>query len=88
MTQLWYRDIIHANQLIIQLSWESGRAKPNQKTSQLFLLFSVSPDTYFESEYDIVNQYLQLSPQLNQHKKPTPYVEDLLQSQEQNMHET
>lgn len=81
MTQAEIADIIRINRSSYN-SWESGRAKPNQKNlSALSSIFGVS-DTYFESEYDIVNHYLQLSP-VNQQKADT-YVEDLLQSQEQN----
>lgn len=81
MTQAEIADIIRINRSSYN-SWESGRAKPNQKNlSALSSIFGVS-DTYFESEYDIVNHYLQLNP-MNQQKADT-YVEDLLQSQEQN----
>ena len=81
MTQAEIADIIRINRSSYN-SWESGRAKPNQKNlSALSSIFGVS-NTYFESEYEIVNHYLQLSP-VNQQKADT-YVEDLLQSQEQN----
>jgi phage repressor protein C with HTH and peptisase S24 domain len=80
MTQAEIADIIRINRSSYN-SWESGRAKPNQKNlSALASILGVS-DTYFESEYDIMNHYLQLNP-MNQQKADT-YVEDLLQSQEQ-----
>lgn len=42
-------------------SWETGRAKPNEKNLQLLSqILDVEP-TYFESEHDIVNYYLQLN---------------------------
>ena len=80
MTQAEIADIIRINRSSYN-SWESGRAKPNQKNlSALASILGVS-DTYFESEYDIMNHYLQLNP-MNQQKADN-YVEDLLQSQEQ-----
>ena len=80
MTQAEIADIIRINRSSYN-SWESGRAKPNQKNlSALASILGVS-DTYFESEYEIMNHYLQLNP-MNQQKADT-YVEDLLQSQEQ-----
>lgn len=80
MTQAEIADIIRINRSSYN-SWESGRAKPNQKNlSALASILGVS-DTYFESEYDIMNHYLQLNP-MNQQKADT-YVEDLLQSQKQ-----
>lgn len=80
MTQAEIADIIRINRSSYN-SWESGRAKPNQKNlSALASILGVS-DTYFESEYEIMNRYLQLNP-MNQQKADT-YVEDLLQSQEQ-----
>lgn len=43
------------------LAWESGKTQPNQKNRQALAdLLGVEP-TYFESEYEIVNTYLQLS---------------------------
>lgn len=42
-------------------SWESGRAKPNQKNLQLLSeILDVEP-SYFESEHNIVKNYLQLN---------------------------
>ena len=69
MTQAEIADIIRINRSSYN-SWESGRAKPNQKNlSALASILGVS-DTYFESEYDIMNHYLQLNP-MNQQKADT-----------------
>ncbi|KXT77035.1 LexA family transcriptional regulator [Streptococcus sp. DD12] len=61
-------------------SWESGRAKPNQKhLTDLALIFDV-PETYFESEYPIVTSFLQLN---DANKRLAEgYVDDLLQKQQ------
>ena len=61
-------------------SWESGRAKPNQKNLTALSKILDVPVTYFESEYNIVNNYLQLSPE-NQ-VKAEEYVEGLLLSEQ------
>lgn len=61
-------------------SWESGRAKPNKKNLAALAKILDIDVTYFESEYNIVNNYLQLSPD-NQVKAET-YVEELLLSQQ------
>lgn len=61
-------------------SWESGRAKPNKKNLTALAKILDVDVTYFESEYNIVNNYLQLSPD-NQVKAET-YVEELLLSQQ------
>lgn len=58
-------------------SWESGRAKPNQKHLTLLSKILDVPVTYFESEY---NSYLQLSP--DNQVKAEEYVEELLLSQQ------
>ena len=42
-------------------SWESGRAKPNQKNLQLLSKILEVEPSYFESEYNIVTNYLQLN---------------------------
>ena len=48
-------------------SWEKGKYIPNKKNlDELALYFNVET-TYFESEYEIVNQYLQLN-EINQKK--------------------
>ncbi|HFR3654486.1 TPA: LexA family transcriptional regulator [Streptococcus suis] len=61
-------------------SWESGRAKPNQKNLAALADILDVDITYFESEYNIVNNYLQLTT-YNQQKAEV-YVEELLQSQQ------
>ena len=61
-------------------SWESGRAKPNQKHLTLLSKILDVPVTYFESEYNIVNNYLQLSP--DNQAKAEDFVEELLLSQQ------
>ncbi|MFM0778298.1 XRE family transcriptional regulator [Streptococcus suis] len=60
-------------------SWESGRAKPNQKNLIALAAILDVPVTYFESEYNIVNNFLQL----NDFNKvlAEEYMEDLLQTQ-------
>lgn len=60
-------------------SWESGRAKPNQKNLTALATLLEVPVTYFESEYNIVNNFLQL----NDFNKvlAEEYMEDLLQTQ-------
>lgn len=61
-------------------AWESGKTKPNQNNlRQLSKLLNVS-ESYFESEYKIVNTYLQLS--LHNQEKVEKYAEELLQEQE------
>ncbi|HEM5243343.1 TPA: helix-turn-helix domain-containing protein, partial [Streptococcus suis] len=73
-----------ANQLKINRSsynsWESGRAKPNKKNLTAIAKILDVPVTYFESEYNIVNNYLQLSP--DNQLKAEDYVEELLLSQQ------
>ena len=61
-------------------SWESGRAKPNQKNLIALAKILDVPVTYFESEYNIVNNYLQLSP--DNQIMAEEYVEELLISQQ------
>ena len=63
-------------------SWESGRAKPNKKNLIALAAILEVPMTYFESEYNIVNNFLQL----NDFNKilAEEYMEELLQTQ----HET
>lgn len=59
--------------------WESGRAKPNQKNLVALAAVLEVPVTYFESEYNIVNNFLQL----NDFNKvlAEEYMVDLLQTQ-------
>ncbi|HEL1618620.1 TPA: LexA family transcriptional regulator [Streptococcus suis] len=61
-------------------SWESGRAKPNQKNLAALADILDVDITYFESEYNIVNNYLQLTPE-NQ-VRAEEYVEELLLSEQ------
>ncbi len=59
--------------------WESGKTVPNQKNlSALATIFDV-PTTYFESEFNIVNDFLQLND--NNKALAEDYVESLLLSQ-------
>lgn len=60
-------------------SWESGRAKPNQKNLVALAEILDVEVSYFESEYNIVNNYLQLSP--DNQAKAEEYVYELLLSQ-------
>ena len=73
-----------ANQLNVHRSayhnWENGRNTPNQKNLTALAAILDVPVTYFESEYNIVNNYLQLSP--DNQVKAEYYVEELLLSQQ------
>ncbi|HFI0107601.1 TPA: helix-turn-helix domain-containing protein [Streptococcus suis] len=60
--------------------WESGKTVPNQKNLIALASILEVPVTYFESEYNIVNNYLQLSP--SNQVKADEYVEELLLSQQ------
>lgn len=60
--------------------WESGKSIPNQKNLSAIAKLLDVPVTYFESEYNIVNNYLQLSP--DNQVKAEDYVEELLLSQQ------
>ncbi|CCI62903.1 Putative HTH-type transcriptional regulatory protein PF1851 [Streptococcus dysgalactiae subsp. equisimilis AC-2713] len=60
--------------------WESGKSIPNQKNLTALSKILDVPVTYFESEYNIVNNYLQLSP--DNQVKAEDYVEELLLSQQ------
>ena len=60
--------------------WESGKTVPNQKHLTALSKILDVPVTYFESEYNIVNNYLQLSP--DNQIKAEEYVEELLLSQQ------
>ena len=60
--------------------WESGKTVPNQKHLTALSKILDVPVTYFESEYNIVNNYLQLSP--DNQIKVEEYVEELLLSQQ------
>ena len=60
--------------------WETGKSVPNQKNLATLARILDVPTTYFESEYKIVNTYLQLSSE-NQ-DKVDEYAEGLLQTQQ------
>lgn len=60
--------------------WESGKSIPNQKNLNALAKILDVPTTYFESEFNIVNTYLQLSSE-NQ-EKVEDYAAELLQIQE------
>ncbi|HFU3800365.1 TPA: XRE family transcriptional regulator [Streptococcus suis] len=71
-------DKLHINRSSY-FNWENEKTKPNQSNlKQLVILLDV-PETYFESEYKIVNTYLQLS--LQNQEKVEKYAEQLLQEQ-------
>ncbi|HFI0578546.1 TPA: XRE family transcriptional regulator [Streptococcus suis] len=61
-------------------NWENGKSVPNQKNLTALAAILEVPVTFFESEYNIVNNYLQLSP--NNQVKAEEYVEELLISQQ------
>ncbi|HEM5988394.1 TPA: helix-turn-helix transcriptional regulator [Streptococcus suis] len=61
-------------------NWESGKSVPNQKNLITLAAILDVPVTYFESEYNIVNNYLQLSP--DNQAKAEDFVEELLLSQQ------
>lgn len=61
-------------------NWENGKSVPNQKNLTALAKILDVPVTYFESEYNIVNNYLQLSP--SNQIKAEEYVEELLISQQ------
>ncbi|MFM0585875.1 XRE family transcriptional regulator [Streptococcus suis] len=61
-------------------NWENGKSIPNQKNLTALAKILDVPVTYFESEYHIVNNYLQLSP--DNQVKAEDYVEELLLSQQ------
>ena len=60
--------------------WESGKSIPNQKNLTALSKILDVPVTYFESEFNIVNNYLQLSP--DNQIKAEEYVEGLLLSEQ------
>lgn len=60
-------------------SWESGRAKPNKNNLTTLATILDVPVTYFESEYNIVNNFLQLT-DVNK-VLAEGYVEELLSTQ-------
>ena len=83
-TQQGYSQTFIAKQLEISRvayhHWENGKTIPNQKNLiALADIFNVEA-SYFESEYTIVTNYLQLH--LNNQKKAEHYVEQLLHQQQ------
>ena len=79
MSQIEIAEILGINKSSYS-SWESGRAKPNQKNLAALADILDVDITYFESEYNIVNNFLQLSP--DNQVKAEEYVEELLLSQQ------
>ncbi len=61
-------------------AWETGKTIPNKSNLKALSAILNVPMTYFESEYNIVNNYLQLSP--DKQVKAEEYVEELLLSQQ------
>lgn len=61
-------------------NWENGKSIPNQKNLTALAKILDVPVTYFESEYNIVNNYLQLAP--GNQLKAEDFVEELLLSQQ------
>lgn len=57
-------------------TWESGKTKPNQANLVALADYFNVPKTYFESEHNIVTNFLQLNE--NNQAKAEAYVEDLL----------
>lgn len=61
--------------------WEKGLTKPNQgNLEELAEILHTKTTTYFESEYDIINNYLQLTP--HNQKRADNYVQNLLTHQQ------
>ncbi len=82
--QLGYSQAYMADKLGISrvsyFTWESGKTQPNQKNlSKLADLLSVS-DSFFESQHDIVDVYLQLDK--GNQRKSLDYSKELLQEQQ------
>ncbi|HEO6695453.1 TPA: helix-turn-helix transcriptional regulator [Streptococcus agalactiae] len=63
-------------------NWENGKTVPNQKNLTALSLILKVPETYFESEFDIISNYLQLSQ--GNRKKADSFVENLLEEQNKN----
>lgn len=61
-------------------NWENGKTKPNQKNLNLLSQLLGVEETYFVSEYDIVDIYFKLNKD-NRHKLEN-YADDLLKEQE------
>lgn len=60
-------------------NWENGKTKPNQKNLNLLSQLLGVEETYFVSEYDIVDTYFKLNKD-NRHKLEN-YADDLLKEQ-------
>lgn len=71
-------DKLHINRSSY-FNWESGKTVPNQKNLATLADILNVDITFFESEYNIVNNFLQLSP--DNQVKAEDYVEELLLSQ-------
>ncbi|NYS49387.1 helix-turn-helix transcriptional regulator [Streptococcus danieliae] len=66
-------------------SWELERARPNQAHLQHLSQYFGVEETYFESEYVIVQPYLQLN--TDNKRKAEDYVEQLLETQKDSIQE-
>ncbi|MBF0699202.1 XRE family transcriptional regulator [Streptococcus danieliae] len=66
-------------------SWELERARPNQAHLQHLSQYFGVEETYFESEYAIVQPYLQLN--TDNKRKAEDYVERLLETQKDSIQE-
>ena len=78
LSQVKIAEILNINKSSYR-SWESGRANPNQKNLEELAKILDDDVTNFESEYNIVNNFLQLTTANQQ--KAEDYVEELLQPQ-------
>ncbi len=78
LSQVKIAEILNINKSSYS-SWESGRANPNQKNLEELAKILDDDVTNFESEYNIVNNFLQLTTANQQ--KAEDYVEELLQPQ-------
>ena len=72
-------DKLHINRSSY-FNWESGKTVPNQKNLATLADILNVDITFFESEYNIVNNFLQLSP--DNQVKAEEYVEGLLLSEQ------
>jgi phage repressor protein len=78
LSQVKIAEILNINKSSYS-SWKSGRANPNQKNLEELAKILDDDVTNFESEYNIVNNFLQLTTANQQ--KAEDYVEELLQPQ-------
>lgn len=72
-------DKLHINRSSY-FNWENGKTKPNQNNLRQLATFLEVSETYFESDYNIVNTYLKHSSE-NQ-GKVDEYADELLQKQQ------